>query len=146
GVAEAGIDGAGGRDVDVAIRRLVDAGRDRRWVVVARLRRALAIDQPARRLEVEHRDLRLEQRRVHPLALPGALALEEGEQDALREEAASREVRDRNTDAHGALAGEPGDGHEAAEALRDLVDAGAVGVGPVLPEAGDAPVDDARVH
>ena len=33
----------------------------------------------------------------------------------------------------------------AAEALRDLVDARALGVGAVLPEAGDAAVDDARV-
>ena len=45
-----------------------------------------------------------------------------------------------------APAGHAGDGHQPAHALRDLVDAGALGVRPVLAEAGDRGVDDARVH
>src|SRR2546427_4797203 len=39
-----------------------------------------------RSLEVEHREHRLEQRRVDPLALAGDLALEQGHEDALGEE------------------------------------------------------------
>ncbi len=41
--------------------------------------------------------------------------------------------------------GMPGDRHEAAHALGDLVDPGAALIGAVLAEAGDAAVDDARV-
>ena len=39
----------------------------------------------------------------------------------------------------------PGDRHEPAHALGDLVDAGAAFIGPVLSKAGNAAVDDARV-
>jgi hypothetical protein len=43
------------------------------------------------------------------------------------------------------LAGKACDRHEAAHALRDLVEAGAVGVGPRLAEAGEGYIDKARV-
>ena len=64
-------------------RGLEHAGRDAGRVVVAGLLRHLAFDQPARGLEVEHEDLRLQQRGLHPLALARALALEQRDQDAL---------------------------------------------------------------
>ena len=84
-------------------------------------------------------------RRVHPLALAGRLALEQRDQDALRQEDAGAEVGDRNADAHRSLPGDAGDRHQAAHALGDLVDARAVPVRPALPEARDAAVDQARV-
>src|SRR3546814_292500 len=55
---------ARGGDVDVAVGGREDAGRDAGGMVVAGLLRHLAVHRPARRLEVEHRDLRLEQRGV----------------------------------------------------------------------------------
>src|SRR6202011_190250 len=48
-------------------------------------------------------------------------------------------------DAHRPLARLTGDRHEAAHALGDLVDAGPVAVWPVLSEAADAAVHDARI-
>ena len=51
---------------------------------------------------------------------------------------AGADVGDRDADAHRPLPGQAGDRHQAAHALRDLVEARAVGVGPVLAEAGDA--------
>ena len=47
--------------------------------------------EPARGLEVEHEDLRLQQRGVHPLALAGCLALEQRDQDALGQRTAAGE-------------------------------------------------------
>ena len=55
---------AGGGDVDVAVGGLEHAGRDRGRMIVAGLLGDLLGDQPARRLEVEHEDLRLQQRRL----------------------------------------------------------------------------------
>src|SRR5262245_34016022 len=77
---------AGGGDVDVAVAGAKHAGRDRGRVVVARLLRHLALHQPARGLEVEHEDLRLQQRGLHPLSLARALALEQRDQHAVRAE------------------------------------------------------------
>ena len=62
-----------------------------------------------------------------------------------RGEEARGQVGDRGAGAHRPLAGEPRDRHQAAHALRDLVEAGAVAVRSVLAEAGDAREDDARV-
>ena len=77
--------------------------------------------------------------------LPVLLALQQRHHDGLREEHAGGEVRNRDADAHGALARQAGDRHQAAHALRDLVDAGSLGIGAGLAETGDAAVDDARV-
>ena len=79
-------------------------GRDAGRVVVAGLLGHLAVDQPARRLEVEHDDLGLQQRGLHPLALARDLALEQRDQDRLRGEEAGAEVGDGDADAHRALA------------------------------------------
>ena len=51
-------------------------------MIVAGLARYLAVDGPARRLKVEHRHHRFEQRRAHPAAFAGAVAFVEGHQDA----------------------------------------------------------------
>ncbi len=114
-------------------------------MVVAGLLRHLALDQPARGLEVEHEDLRFDQRGVNPLALAGTLAIVEGEDDALGQQQARGEVGDGNADTHRPAAGLAGDRHQATHALGDLVDAGARRIGAALAEAGDRAVDDARV-
>ena len=134
---------AGGGDVDVAVAGREHAGRDRGRMIVAGLLGDLALHQPARGLEVEHEDLRFDQRGVDPLALAGALAIVEREDDRLGEQQARGEVGDRDADPHRAAAGLAGDRHQPAHALRDLVDAGARRVGAALAEARDRAVDDA---
>ena len=135
-----------GRDVDVAVLGLEDPGGDARGMIVPGLGRDLAADEPARGLEVEHRHHGLEQGGVHPLAAPAALALEQRQENALREVEPRRQVGDGDADPHGALAGQTGHGHQPTHALGDLVVAGAVAVGPVLAEAGDRGVDQPRIH
>ena len=56
----------------------------------------------------------------------------------MRAEEAGGEIGDRDADAHRALPRQAGDRHQPAHALRDLVEARAGRVGPVLAEAGDA--------
>ena len=115
-------------------------------MVVAGLRCDLVRDQPARRLEVEHHDLRFQQRGVDPLPLAGSLALVERDHDPLRHLQARCQVRDRRADAHRPLSRLARHGHQAAHALRDLIDAGTRDIRPVLAEARDRAIDDARVH
>ena len=103
-------------------------------------------EEPARGLEIEHRDLRAKQRRLNPLAFAGLLALEQGDEDAHRAEDAGGEVGDGDAGANGTLAGEARDGHQPAHALGDLVEARAIGVRAVLAEAGNAGIDEARVE
>ena len=121
------------------------AGRDAGRVVVAGLLGDLAGDQPARGLEVEHEDLRFEQRGMDPLPLARLLALDQRHQDRLRQQQAGAEIVDRDADPHRPLARQAGDRHQPAHALRDLVDPGPLRIGPGLAEAGDAAIDDARV-
>ena len=54
-------------------------------------------------------------------------------------------IGNRNADAHRPVSRQAGDRHQPAHALRDLVEAGPVGVRPILAEAGDAGVDEARI-
>ena len=136
---------AGGGDVHVAVGGLEHAGRNAGRVIVARLWRDLLADEPARRLEVEHAHHRLQQRGVDPLALAGALALEQRHQDAVRQEHAGGEVGHGDADAHRALARQASDRHQPAEALGDLIVTGAIAIGAALAEARDAGVDDPRV-
>ena len=114
-------------------------------MVVPGLRRHLAVDEPACRLKVEQRDLRLQQRRLHPLSLPRYLPFKERGENAERAVEAGPQVGDRDADAHRALSGQAGDRHEAAHALGDLVKAGTFRIWPILPEAGDAAIDEARI-
>ena len=48
-------------DIEMPVLAGIDAGGDRRRVIVAGLRRNLTADQPARGLKIQHRDLRLQQ-------------------------------------------------------------------------------------
>ena len=63
----------------------------------------------------------------------------------MRGEQAGAEIGDRNADAHRPLPRQAGDRHQPAHALGDLVEARPVGIRPVLAEAGNAGIDDARI-
>jgi hypothetical protein len=54
-------------------------------------------------------------------------------------------IGERDADAHRPLAGQAGDRHQPAHALRDLIDARPCGVRAALPEAGDAAIDNTRI-
>src|ERR1043166_34027 len=96
-LAEAFVDvRAGGRDVDVSVARGEHAGRNAGRMVVAGLPRHLVADEPARRLEVEQLNLRLQQRGAHPLPLAGNFALEQRDQDASGGKNTGAEIGDRN--------------------------------------------------
>ena len=103
-------------------------------MIVAGLARHLVADRPARRLEVQHGDLRRQQIALHPLAFARLLALQQRHQDAHRAEDAGGQIGDRNADAHRALAGQAGDRHQPAHALRDLIEAGRSRYGPSWPK------------
>ena len=110
-------------------------GRDAGRMVVAGLLRDFAGHQPARGLEIEHEDLRFEQRGVHPLPLARLLALEQRHQDALRQQDAGAQIVDRDADPHRPLPRQSGNRHQAAHALGDLVDPRAAWhKGPVWPK------------
>ncbi len=76
---------AGCLDVDRAVFGRKDAHREGGGMIVARLRRDLTIDQPARRLKVEYRDHRFQQRGLYPLPLARALALNQCRHDSVRQ-------------------------------------------------------------
>lgn len=100
---------------------------------------------PARGLEIEHEDLGLQQRGLHPLAFAGNIALQEGGEDADRAKKSGSKIGDGDADPHRPAARRAGNGHEATHALRNLVEAGPLVVRAILAEAGNAAVDDARV-
>ena len=77
---------------------------------------------------------------------PGLLAGEQRHQDAERAIDAGGQVGDGDADAHRPLPRLARDRHEAAHSLRDLIEAGPLLVGTVLPEAGDAGIDEARIE
>src|SRR6185437_9507357 len=96
-------------------------------------------------LEIQHEDLGLEKRGLHPLALAGSLALQQRGEDAERAEQPRREVGDGNPDPHRAAAWRAGHRHQPAHALCDLIEAGALVIGAVLAETRAAAVDDPRI-
>ena len=55
------------------------------------------------------------------------------------------QIGNRNPRADRSLPGQARDGHEAAHALRDLIEARPLAIGPVLAESGDAGVNQAAV-
>ncbi len=114
-------------------------------MVVAGLLGDILFHQPARGLEIQHEDLRLQQRGLHPLALAGDVALQQRGEDADGAEQPGGEVGDGNADPHRAFARRAGDRHQPAHALRDLIEARPLVIGAVLAEAGDAAIDDARI-
>src|SRR5690348_13045911 len=75
---------AGAGNIDVPVGRREYAGGNRRRMVVAGLLRDLSRKQPARGLEVQHRDLRGEQRSLYPLPRAGFLPLQQRQQNAHR--------------------------------------------------------------
>ena len=133
---------SGGGDVDVAVGGLVDAGRRAGGMIVAGLLRNLTGHQPARGLEIEHEDLRLQQRGLDLLALAGFFALQQRRENAERCEQAGAQVRHRDSGPHRTLPRQAGDRHQPAHALGDLIEAGAIGVRPGLSESGDARIDE----
>jgi hypothetical protein len=82
---------------------------------------------------------------MDPLSFPRALAVEQGQGNAIGEQDPRGQIIDRDADAHRATPRMPGDGHEAAHALGDLIDAGTSFVRPVLTKARDAAVHDLRI-
>ena len=101
-----------------------------------------AVDQPARRLEVEEEHLGLQQRGPDPLAPAGSAPFQQGQQDPLGGEEPGGQVGHRDASPHRAPPGLAGDRHQATHALGDLVEAGTVTIGPVLAEAGDGCVHE----
>ena len=73
-------------------------------MVVAGLARHLARHRPARGLEVEHGDLRLQQRGLHPLALARDVPLDQRDERTHGGVVAAGEVGDGDADAHRSLA------------------------------------------
>src|SRR6202790_5592181 len=114
-------------------------------MIIAGLARNVLGDQPARGLEIQQRDLRPEQRRLHPLAFAANLPLQQRDQNSHGAENAGAEIGDGNTDAHRTLARKARDRHQAAHALRDLVETRTLAIGAVLAEAGNGTIDDALV-
>ena len=82
---------------------------------------------------------------MHPAAFAADLAVQQRDQDALRQESAGHDVGDGDADAQRALAGKSRHRHDAGHALRDLVDRGTLGIGTILAEAGNAAIDDPRI-
>src|SRR4030095_8880242 len=74
------------------------------------------------------------------------LALDQRDQDALRQEDARAQVGDGYAHPHWPMARNAGDGHEPAHALGDLIDARAIPVRTALAESGNAAVNQPRVH
>src|SRR5215475_10188515 len=132
-------------NVDIAVARLEHPGRDAGWMVVASLSGNLARIEPARGLEIEHEDLRLQQRGGNLLALAGLLPLQQRHEDAEGAEQAGGKVGNGNADPHRSSPWLTGDGHEATETLRDLIEARTVAIGAVLAEPGNAGVDEAGI-
>ena len=79
------------------------------------------------------------------MPLAGFLALDQRDRDAVGAEDAGAQIGNRDADAHGSLTGQPGDRHQAAHALRNLVEARAQAIRSVLAVAGDAGIDQARI-
>ena len=121
----------------MAVSGCIHSHRPKSGVVVAGLRRDFPCNRKARRLEVEHPDHRLEQRCSDITSSSGPLPFMQGNENAHCELEAGGDIRDRNAGTDGSLAGNSRDAHHAAEALRDLINSAAIGVGALLSEARD---------
>ena len=92
----------------------------------------------------QHADGGIDQRGVDKAALAGALALRKRGEDADHRIDAGEDVGHRHAGAGRLAIGGAGEAHEAADALRHQVVAGARGIGAVLAEAGDRAIDQPR--
>jgi hypothetical protein len=91
---------AGRGDIDVAVFGLENAGRNAGRMIIAGLFGNFALDQIARALEVEHENLRLQERGLDVLTLFGFLALQQSNKNADRGEQPRGQIgnRDAGTD------------------------------------------------
>ncbi len=80
------------------------------------------------------------------LTLLGLFAFQQRHQNAERAKQPRGEVGDRDAYAHGPLPGQAGDRHQAAHALRDLIEARPRGIRTGLPEPGNAGIDQLRIN
>src|SRR5258707_8054253 len=108
-------------NIDVAIASGKHPGGYARRVVVAGLDRHIFGDKPARRLEIQKRDLCPEQRRLDPLTFAGNFAFQQSDQNSHSAENPGAEIRNRNTDAYRTLTRKTGYRHQPAHTLGDLV-------------------------
>src|SRR5205823_5836120 len=74
-----------GGDVDVAVAGRKNACRNASRVIVAGLAGHFAGHEPTRSLEIQHKDLRLEQARRHPATDATSGALDQRHRDAQRQ-------------------------------------------------------------
>ena len=114
-------------------------------MIVPRLPRHIAIDQPARGLEIEHEGLCLQQRGMDPLPLAGFFPFQQRQHHALGSKQTGGQIGDRNADPHRPLPRRAGDRHQAAHPLGDLIETRPLGIGSVLAEPGNARHDNPRV-
>ena len=96
------------------------------------------------RLVGEHADGGIDQRGIDIAALAGALAPLQRRQDADHRIDAGEDVRHRHAGAGRLAVRRAGQRHEAADALRHQIVAGARRIRPGLAEAGDRAIDQAR--
>ena len=106
-------------------------------MIVARLPRHILISQPARCLKIEHKNLSLQQRRLHPLSDPDALSFVQRKQRSLGCEYTRTQVGDGDTDPHRSAVLLASNRHQAAHTLRYLVKAGTIRERAVLTKAGN---------
>src|SRR3974390_1303188 len=95
-LAEPGPHRRDGRYVHVAILGSIDIGRHAAWVLVSDLLRHHAVNQIARRLEIEHEGLRFEERCLNPLALPGFVAFDQSGESTIGREQSRYDIGDWN--------------------------------------------------
>ena len=141
--AELAVIADGDDDVAVGDRQHL-VGRDV-GMGVAHAGRRPARNQIVHVLVGEHRDLRIEQRHVDMLALAGRLGMAERGLDGDDRIEAGENVGEGDADLLRLAVGRAGDRHQPGHALDDEVVAGARCVRPVLAEAGDRAIDEARV-
>ena len=115
-------------------------------MVIANLDRNIVVVQITRHLKIHHGNLRMQQRRVHPLTLTGYLTLQESRQNSNRAVKPSTQIGHRNARPH-----RPGlcvacHRHQAPHALKDLIKARSQCIGPVLSKPRNTGQDDPGVH
>ena len=111
--------------------------------------RVLAADNRIRCLVGEHRQLRIEQRHVDRRPLAGLVAPVKRREDRICRIHPGEQIGDRNPDAHRPAArfpiGQPGQAHQPAHRLDDIIIARPRRIRPVLPETGDRRIDQSRI-
>ena len=107
--------------------------------------RDFAGDQIIERLERQRADGGIDQRSIDVAALAGLLAPRQRRQNADRRIDAGEDVGSRHADPHRRAVGVAGHAHDAADALRHEIVAGARRRRPGLAEAGHRAIDQSRI-